>query len=356
MGTLLVLSMALPHTLVAGEGNERYVVKRYDTLWDLSRRFLGDPYDWQRIWQTNTHIHNPHRIYPGDPLTIPGGQAAYASRGAASIEEVRANFREAVRGLPAVGGISGERGPIEEGGAPVAEDSIGARARELARGGRFGAEHLAQIAFLWTSRDAKGLVAPGDALIDEEESRAFQLFESLPLELFGPHRFAVGDTVDIFDLIDYLRFEGAVVNLVKRVGRARVERVEGERAEAKLLAAWDVVRGKDRIAPVERRGGLSIERVVDAATALRGRVVVRVEQSETPQLYQTFLIDRGERDGVRMGDIFAAGPAGAPVLRGCVMHVGERSSTLMVMRLSGHRLEPGDSVALVKRMDFREER
>jgi cell shape-determining protein MreC len=90
--------------------------------------------------------------------------------------------------------------------------------------------------------------------------------------------------------------------------------------------------------------------------ALRGRVVVRVEQSETPQLYQTFLIDRGERDGVRMGDIFAAGPAGAPVLRGCVMHVGERSSTLMVMRLSGHRLESGDSVALVKRMDFREER
>jgi hypothetical protein len=45
-----------------------YVIKKGDTLWDLSEKFLNDPFLWPRLWQSNQYITNPHWIYPGNPV------------------------------------------------------------------------------------------------------------------------------------------------------------------------------------------------------------------------------------------------------------------------------------------------
>jgi hypothetical protein len=49
---------------------ETYVVKRGDTLWDISAMFLRDPWLWPDIWQVNPEIANPHLIYPGDIIRL----------------------------------------------------------------------------------------------------------------------------------------------------------------------------------------------------------------------------------------------------------------------------------------------
>jgi hypothetical protein len=53
------------------DGVTYYIIVRGDTLWDISRRFLRNPYLWPQIWDRNRYITDAHWIYPGDPLIIP---------------------------------------------------------------------------------------------------------------------------------------------------------------------------------------------------------------------------------------------------------------------------------------------
>ena len=55
---------------IADGAPDQYVVQRGDTLWDISGKFLQDPWFWPEIWQVNPQIENPHLIFPGDRLSL----------------------------------------------------------------------------------------------------------------------------------------------------------------------------------------------------------------------------------------------------------------------------------------------
>jgi hypothetical protein len=68
---LLTLVLFVPGlALAANEEPTIYVIKKGDTLWGLSERFVKDPYYWPNMWSKNGQITNPHLIYPGQKMRV----------------------------------------------------------------------------------------------------------------------------------------------------------------------------------------------------------------------------------------------------------------------------------------------
>ena len=73
---LFALAAILPFLAQADSLNlkkqypSQYSVQKGDTLWDISSKFLQNPWLWPQLWDANPELADPHLIYPGDKLNL----------------------------------------------------------------------------------------------------------------------------------------------------------------------------------------------------------------------------------------------------------------------------------------------
>jgi len=91
-----VATQGVPLAELAADAPDMYVVKRGDTLWDISGMYLKRPWRWPEMWGMNLQaIHNPHLIFPGQTLYLDktGGVARLRTTASGEPETVRVSPR-----------------------------------------------------------------------------------------------------------------------------------------------------------------------------------------------------------------------------------------------------------------------
>jgi len=69
-GMLVTVAVYAAGAQLRSDHPDNYTVRRGDTLWAISAKFLAKPWLWPEIWQANPQVRNPHLIYPGDVLNL----------------------------------------------------------------------------------------------------------------------------------------------------------------------------------------------------------------------------------------------------------------------------------------------
>jgi hypothetical protein len=362
-------------------GEQTYMIKKGDTLWDLAFRFLGDPFKWSQIWRQNPYITNPNLIYPDKTLLIGGsGQAAAASSstsGASGFGQSTASgitsgqdefSSETKQALNQPEQISD---PFFKSQSRVSQDAfLSDTLFRLAMEKRnyFTEDFLEKIGFLWFNKDEKGLVYPGNAslrrmsakggALKKYETEVYQQFDEVIIDPFGKASYRVGDTVDIYHSDRMVQYQGKTANLVRRVAKAVIHSIQGKNIYAVLFKVWDVIQSGDRVDQGSNFPSPAIDSLEDPPVAIKGSVFLRVENTVHSYPYQTFILDRGSKDGVAFGDLFAVVSKNSPISDrpsafACAVNVGETSSTLVIERLF-NSIDAGDTAIIVKRIKFKQ--
>ncbi len=70
-GLLIIFFVFFITAVNAQDAPEEYTVKKGDTLWDITEAKFQDAFLWPNLWRVNPQIKNPDLIFPGDIIKIP---------------------------------------------------------------------------------------------------------------------------------------------------------------------------------------------------------------------------------------------------------------------------------------------
>lgn len=72
ISSLVIILLGIPSLALAQKQEIKdYTVKQGDTLWDISKKELNDPFLWPKVWKENSDIANPDKLTPGQTIRIP---------------------------------------------------------------------------------------------------------------------------------------------------------------------------------------------------------------------------------------------------------------------------------------------
>ncbi|MBD3322884.1 MAG: LysM peptidoglycan-binding domain-containing protein, partial [Chitinivibrionales bacterium] len=332
-------------------GGQYYLIKKWDTLWDLATRFLDDPYRWPAIYELNPYINDPHWIYPGNKLRIPGLHRSnlYTGVNKPDFYALTQGFLDNTKPVSTAGPWNADTTTDDTAGADSKFDGDNELRRKLLSDNFFSPEFMEGIGFLWFKKDARGKRYPGNGRIEKcEEGSVYRQFDEITFLPYSPGSYSVGDLINVYHSDRFVKFKGETANLIRVVAKGKVVDINGPLVQAQLYKVWDIVGCSDHIGPADKVEEKEFDEIIDAPSPVDARVFQRIQDTESPYLFTSFLIDRGEESGIEIGDLFAIYSVTKkevvdnPSALACVVNSQEKSSSLAVVKLFSPRIEPGD--------------
>jgi hypothetical protein len=283
---------------------DKYIVKKGDTLWGISAFFLSKPWLWPEIWHVNPQIANPHLIYPGDEIRlvyIDGKPRLTLNRG----RDVKLDpkVREVPHGeaIPAI--------PLD------ILDTFLTKTRVVAPGELEAAPYV---------------VAGHEKSIITGVGADFYVRGQVPVEqsFWGVYRNG-GSYVD--------PETGELLGIrAQDIGSGKLKATEGDILTLAATRTAEEIRIGDRILPVEDRKMETVFYPNAPPVGTQG-VIIAVEGGlDNVGHLDVVAINRGERDGIKIGNTLAIYKAGEVVrdriAEDVVTLPPERAGLLMIFR------------------------
>ena len=356
------------NTLVIADTTQevKHVVKKGDTLWDLAKFYLKDPFRWPEIFRRNTDVvENPHWIYPGEIIRIWGHEVrTEALARADSAGEVVSHVVTRPAPLPSVtttpsgSDLTVFASPLSQAAAAAASIVIGRSSGGKVRRGEIEAAPYADrdggprnAGRLISSVDRPGVKT---SIIQSRYQLNDDLYLALPRGLvarlgdlymsyvLGPN---LGDNGQVVIPTGILRIEsvspgqGAVARIIRQFGEIKLEQ--------RVITAPDLPYPTGTLSPV--------------AGGARGKVIYVHEEPVLPSIGHYVMISPSARNGVQVGDevTFIDNSTGReesdpapPVIAGVgqVVRVTQYAATTIIVRQTQPTIRDGMPVRMTGKM------
>ncbi len=274
----------------------KHTVKPGDTLWDIAKYYLKDPFKWPQVFHANTDIvKNPHWIYPGQVLTIDGDAvkpeiAAQASDAGVVVAQIQTRAQE-----PTVFATAEATTPRRAVRSTTIPPALTVRPGEYeAAPYVVSSKHSTRLGKVIGAVDIPALGLSSDA--------GFKLFDRIYVSLPANGSAAVGDRVivarDGTEIPDIGR-------VVEPTGVLRIDSVAGPgRAIAVIERQFGTITpGEGIFAPGQSFEATST-RPVRGDYPLTAKLVWIQGAPRLPSVQAYVVLGASESQGVKMGDQF----------------------------------------------------
>jgi hypothetical protein len=241
-----------------------YQVTRGDTLWDISGKFLKNPFLWPKVWALNPYIPNPHWIYPGNKIKLKAPQPPLPPQKAPKVVQKQAPPKSAPE--PAI-----LTHPNIEAEGFIAKSKLKEVGRVLTNEDDTPMDSEPKVLCFYTKRGE--VVHPGDR---------FTTFTYVKT-VYHPHNSG--------EKIGYL---------VELGGEIEVYRVEGRFCFAKILHSYMEIDEGDPIGRFKRWPSKLV--ITPVKKPLEAYVVMMKEGLMMGAQDKVLYIDKGSNDGLKPGN------------------------------------------------------
>jgi hypothetical protein len=261
LAMLLSPAAAQNEKVIEHETGFYYTVQKGDTLWDLSRKFSDSAWLWPEMWQENSQIANPHRIYPGERIRL---------------------FRRA----------GAQKVSVKKTGVapPTLQDRIHYDYSALDRVGFIRKQPVAPQGAIFKVLEPKGMISADDIVYIRPEGDA---------KLVPGKRYTIYRTLkpirDRFNN-DYIGIQHLLTGVVE------VTQVQPDYAIGTVIASYRPINLEDMLMPYYRR----IPEIIlkDSPRGLEGKIIEAEDHNRIIGDQMIAFIDKGKNDGVHPGQFY----------------------------------------------------
>lgn len=317
----VVLSvLCLPSLLLAQTQEYKdYTVIKGDTLWDISKKELQDPFFWPKIWKENPDIANPDRIYPQQKIKIPLSLLQKEIT-LPEIQEMKLGKK-----VP-------EKETVKKIEPPKKEYLI---SRDLLRSSGYIVDSVHSVGSIVDSPTGRTILAVGDYAYVKTDSPAM-----------AGEKFYVIRPVE---KVIHPKSGKMLGYLVEVLGIAEIVGQDGNEVKAKITASYsDIFTGSllDSYYEVEPPYRMETPR----KPSIDGYIVATKELRTLNGMLDIVYLDRGKTEGLEVGDVCATLLKGKHrIVNGIIQVINTREETATAVVLkSSNSVTKGDEVVAFK--------